>query len=538
MAAEGLFFTGQVLKNSRDLLEEENARQQLKLQNEQLDLQREEKIKARKDARAQNEKSLYTSLSIKGAERYSDYFSTRQTAIDDYTRENSDLIIDKPNSEEAIALKAMQDSFRADVNSAVRRGQLLNTYDKSKIENKTNSYKIDENGNFVYEVSENQFIDSLNSGADFQQSLSDYNIGIDNIIKKSESNPVLEVINNESFGYERSERIDVKSGLTFTEYTEQTKQEMANQVFKGLTVNKRGSWDNNKFQELYKNGTVLVVEEDGSKSKVSAINVFFEEEYNNSSPESRLIETLMPTIDGNVNESFDPELSNQYAQWLSNRKIEEETAGSSTSKKSAQAKESKVKEMTPKFREMFDQEYGDDVYTEDASRNGIFLNPKVSDAPKSPIKTEINLGMLGSENNENKLAFEAEVMRLKYPVGSTYEKDKGELDKINELPNPTQRQIKSKEEIEGRIKQARRKSLEVKVLRYTMTRDRVPVAVVQVSSGSEIIVPLSMLKSLIGTTYKGTRDEEPTLGYYLFLEAGASPISEKTVSAGNFNFSR
>ena len=516
MAGEGLFFTGQVLKNSRDLLEEENARQQLKLQNEQLDLQREEKIKARKDARAQNEKSLYTSLSIEGAERYSDYFSTRQTAIDDYTRENSDLIIDKPNSEEAIALKAMQDSFRADVNSAVRRGQLLNTYDKSKIENKTNSYKIDENGNFVYEVSENQFIDSLNSGADFQQSLSDYNIGIDNIIKKSESNPVLEVINNESFGYKRSERIDVKSGLTFTEYTEQTKQEMANQVFKGLTVNKRGSWDNNKFQELYKNGTVLVVEEDGSKSKVSAINVFFEEEYNNSSPESRLIETLMPTIDGNVNESFDPELSNQYAQWLSNRAVEEETAGSSTSKKSAQAKESKVKEMTPKFREMFDQEYGDDVYSEDASRNGIFLNPKISDAPKSPIKTEINLGMLGSENNENKLLFEEEVMRLNYPVGSTYETDKLIV----------QGQA-GYEDAQKRIKSARQSSLEVKVLRYTMTRDRVPVAVVQVSSGSEIIVPLSMLKSLIGTTYKGTRDEEPTLGYYLFLEAGASPLGEK-----------
>ena len=61
-----------------------------------------------------------------------------------------------------------------------------------------------------------------------------------------------------------------------------------------------------------------------------------------------------------------------------------------------------------------------------------------------------------------------------------------------------------------------------------MTRDRVPVAVVQVSSGSEIIVPLSMLKSLIGTTYKGTRDEEPTLGYYLFLEAGSPPVEKKT----------
>tara|TARA_R100000951_G_scaffold60984_1_gene51245 strand:- start:12700 stop:14301 length:1602 start_codon:yes stop_codon:yes gene_type:complete len=533
MAKEGLFFTGTVLKNSRNLLQEQAAREQLKLQNEQLDLQREEKIKARKDARAKNEKGLYTSLSIDGAERYADYFSGRQKAIDDYTRENSDLILDNANSEEAIALKAMQNSFRADVNSAVRRGQLLNTYDKSKIDNKTDSYKIDDNGNLVYEVSENQFIESLNSGADFQQSLSDYDIGINNIINKSESNPVLEVINNQDFGYEKSDRVDVESGLTFTEYSDETKQAMANKVFEGLTVNERGSWNNTKFQDLYKNGTVLVEEmmEDygvnstyGSKTRVSAIDVFFKEEYANSAPAGDLINTLMPTIDGKVNEDFDPVLSNQYAQWLSNRKIEEETAGSSTSKKTPGGdKKPNLREMTVDARKMIDQEYGDDVYTEDASRNGIFLNPKVSDAPKSPTKTKINLGMLGSENNENKLAFEEEVMRLNYPVGRpTYETDKLIV----------QGQA-GYEDAQKRIKRARQTSLEVNVLRYTMTRDRVPVAVVQTSKDSkEIVVPLSMLKSLIGSTYKGAIGETPGPGYYLFLEAGASPLGEKQDNFG------
>ena len=238
----------------------------------------------------------------------------------------------------------------------------------------------------------------------------------------------------------------------------------------------------------------------------------------------------MPTINGEVNPLFDPKLSNQYAQWLSNRKIEEETSGSSTSKKTPGGeKKENLKEMTVEFREMFDQEYEDDVFTEDASRNGIFLNPKISDTPKTTNQTtQLNLGMLGSENNENKLAFEEEVLRLNYPVGSKdYNEDKEILDKINKSPNPTPNQINVKEKIEGKIRQARQSSLEVDVLRYTMTRDRVPVAVVQVPNGSEIIVPLSMLKSLIGSTYKGTKDEKPTLGYYLFLEAGASPISEK-----------
>jgi len=524
MAGEGLFFTGTVLKNSRNLLQEQAAREQLKLQNEQLDLQREEKIQARKDARAKNEKGLYTSLSIEGAERYADYFSVRQTDIDNYTRENSELILDNANSEEAIALKAMQDSFRTDVNSAVRRGQLLNTYDKSKIDNKTDSYKVDDNGSLVYEVSENQFIESLNSGADFQQSLADYDIGINNIINKSESNPVLEVINNDKLGYEKSDRVDVKSGLTFNEYSDETKQAMTDKVFEGLTVNERGSWDNTKFQDLYKNGTVLVEEEDGSKSKVSSINVFFEEEYDNSAPEDTLKNTLMPTINGEVNPLFDPKLSNQYAQWLSNRKIEEETAGSSTSKKTPGGdKKENLREMTPKFREMFDQKYGEDSFTEDSSRNGIDLNADITDTPRSKTEVSLNLGMLGSENNENKLAFEEEVMRMNYPKGAKYSEDKLLV-----------QGDKGYEDAQKRIKSARQSPLDGSVLLYTMTKDRVPVAVVKVNDKS-IVVPLSRIKSLIGSTYKGATGETPGTGYYLFLEAGAEPLGEKPVSASNFN---
>ena len=41
MAGEGLFFTGTVLKNNRNLLEEEAARQQLEMQREELELKKE-----------------------------------------------------------------------------------------------------------------------------------------------------------------------------------------------------------------------------------------------------------------------------------------------------------------------------------------------------------------------------------------------------------------------------------------------------------------------------------------------------------------
>jgi hypothetical protein len=54
MAGEGLFFTGQVLKNNRDLLAEEAAREQLKLQREELELRKQAAADQRRENRRKN----------------------------------------------------------------------------------------------------------------------------------------------------------------------------------------------------------------------------------------------------------------------------------------------------------------------------------------------------------------------------------------------------------------------------------------------------------------------------------------------------
>lgn len=54
MAGEGLFFTGTVLKNNRDLLKEEAARQQLELQREELELRKQQAADQRKENRRKN----------------------------------------------------------------------------------------------------------------------------------------------------------------------------------------------------------------------------------------------------------------------------------------------------------------------------------------------------------------------------------------------------------------------------------------------------------------------------------------------------
>ena len=57
MAGEGLFFTGQVLKNNRDLLKEEATRKQLALQEEALNMRKQEAADRRRVRRESGIKS-------------------------------------------------------------------------------------------------------------------------------------------------------------------------------------------------------------------------------------------------------------------------------------------------------------------------------------------------------------------------------------------------------------------------------------------------------------------------------------------------
>jgi len=59
MAGEGLFFTGAVFKNDRDLLKEAEARERLAMDKEKLAMQKEELTAKRKEARKKNYKGLY-----------------------------------------------------------------------------------------------------------------------------------------------------------------------------------------------------------------------------------------------------------------------------------------------------------------------------------------------------------------------------------------------------------------------------------------------------------------------------------------------
>ena len=89
MAGEGLFFTGEVLKNNRKLLDEEIARQQLNIQKEQLEIQKQAAANKRKEARKKNEVKP-NDYSLEDMNPfYAEYFQGRVSEYQGFVTNNS-----------------------------------------------------------------------------------------------------------------------------------------------------------------------------------------------------------------------------------------------------------------------------------------------------------------------------------------------------------------------------------------------------------------------------------------------------------------
>ena len=134
---KGLFFTGTILNNNRDILKEEALRQQLALSQERLDLQNEEFVRRRQEARRKADMDLYNSLDIKGGGNYRDYFIKRQREILEFSAKNADAIYSDPTSDKNIQLINMQNSLKGDVELAGVRGRLYNLHQSNKAKGET-----------------------------------------------------------------------------------------------------------------------------------------------------------------------------------------------------------------------------------------------------------------------------------------------------------------------------------------------------------------------------------------------------------------
>jgi len=520
--AKSLFFTGTILKNNRNLLEEEATRQTLALQKEELDLRREQLADQRKKARAEGNKSLYKELSIEGAERYADYFSLRQQQIDDYTAENSELIRDNPNSAESRELVRLQRQFRADVNSAVNRGSLLNTHNNLKLQNKADSYlMLDDNSMFLYENLENQFVQALKDGTDFNEALGLYDIGVDNVLRKTPNTPVLNYINGKLD--ERSQ--EYEGDVKLVKFTDDQIGEYTDDIANKLRVNPNGDWSDQQYKNLYLNGVVQVVDLEGNITKVNSMDAFFQEEKGIGIATDSQKQELLPMLDLNndgiaetVNENFNEALSNEYAKYLAEKRLEEVIPPDKRQEPAPDeggASETEYFTMPDNVKTQFDENvFPDNERQKSAVVNGIEYNSDIQDKAGGDVEISLVNLMDGEVNQEvlyDELAQTSRDINMRAYINLKKKKAEGSL---------TPELKKQYNEILDKLKNSSAKG---KVTQVSLDRNGTPIAIIKFEgSNRRVVVRLKDITSSVKGIYSGTTKKQPGTGYYIYLQAGGA----------------
>ena len=114
MAGEGLFFTGQVLKNNRNLLQEQAVREQLSMRKEQLDLQKGQLADQRAEARRKGMQPKTTEVSYENLDPFFVDILTQQVdGVTKFATDNSQDIYSGENKGVSLSYQKMSNQVDA-----------------------------------------------------------------------------------------------------------------------------------------------------------------------------------------------------------------------------------------------------------------------------------------------------------------------------------------------------------------------------------------------------------------------------------------
>ena len=328
MAGEGLFFTGTVFKNNRDLLKEETTRQQLAMQKEELELKKQQLADKKKEARRKGSKAQIKDYSVEGMDPFLvDQFQSQVGQYQGFANENAMSIYDGDND-----AKNQQLGLERDLTSNKSKYDSISN-DLTSLNNlvtagKADNLKLTEDGEYLYEYNWNQVQEAVNSGEmDLDQALEAYPIDAESMVKQSPfTPPYLALIEEIDLDKNREVTGENKGGYNVTRITKDNKQKTEKQVASSLKINSFRGWDDNAYQRVYNNEQLEV-----GGNRINAKDAFFQEAY--ISPENPDViggvtspsETLMSQLDP-TKENFNKELSDQYADYLSKKIMERELA--------------------------------------------------------------------------------------------------------------------------------------------------------------------------------------------------------------------
>jgi hypothetical protein len=241
MAGEGLFFTGVVLKNNRDLIQEEAVREQLRLRREELDLQKQAIADERAEARRERQKpGSYSLESIDS--RFIPKFSENVGSYKNSVAENPDDEVSRSKNETSLGndqqiLKNITSDYQ-------------NLVELSK-EGKDEKFYRDSQGGYMYEYNMNEIVKGYNNGEDLVQLLNKFPLNYDDIsdVTKFE-NPIGAKTSDFIKNQKAVEEID---GVQYP-FSKGVQEKTRNFIIQNSTPNPDGSFDDPNFEMMMVGG--------------------------------------------------------------------------------------------------------------------------------------------------------------------------------------------------------------------------------------------------------------------------------------------
>ena len=188
MAGEGLFFTGQVLKNNRNLLEEEATREKLAMQQEELNLRKQAAADKRKKDRKDGLKEVSVDADFSGIDdpRLKLEISNRAQNLQRFVGDNYDSTDPEIRSE--IENKKRDLSLFVEYSKSL--DTKLSTYNPLNKDASSLRYQTDEDGNNMIDVNKDNIFRSLQDGTfDLQSRIASFDGDFDGQVIQDETTP-------------------------------------------------------------------------------------------------------------------------------------------------------------------------------------------------------------------------------------------------------------------------------------------------------------------------------------------------------------
>ena len=238
--SNGLFFTGTVFKNNRDLLKEEATRQQLALQKEKLNLRKQEFADRQKEARRKGSKAQIKDYNIEGMDSFLvDLFQGQVGEYQSFANENAMAIYDGDND-----LKRQQTDIERDLTTTKTKYDNTST-DLTSLNDlvtagKAEDLKLAEDGSYLYQYNYNKIQEEVSSGnMTLDEALEVYPVDAQSMVNQSDFVPFYMADDDyfEKDDVKREGKFPGKDGYEYLSISEDQKNQTTKKIITKLILN-------------------------------------------------------------------------------------------------------------------------------------------------------------------------------------------------------------------------------------------------------------------------------------------------------------